>query len=162
MNVNKVILDGKTIIDLSQDTAIQEDVSPDKYFHLANGQRAWGGQQQVFTEKVVDQNGVYLASNEGVKGYDKIVVNITAPQEPGEERVVVPSSFPQTIKPLNSSSLSQVQVLPIPETYVQPYGELIIEDAGVHDVKNYATVQVKMDSKEEDYGELAILIGGEI
>lgn len=39
---NKVVYNGQTLIDLTQDTALAADVASGKYFHLASGQRVQG------------------------------------------------------------------------------------------------------------------------
>ena len=42
MAVQKVAYDGHTLIDLSQDTAVESDVASGKYFHKSNGERVQG------------------------------------------------------------------------------------------------------------------------
>jgi len=42
MAVQKVAYDGHTLIDLTQDTAVESDVANGKWFHKANGQRVQG------------------------------------------------------------------------------------------------------------------------
>lgn len=39
---NKVVVDGATLIDLTNDTAVAADVASGKYFHLASGERVAG------------------------------------------------------------------------------------------------------------------------
>lgn len=42
MEANKVILNGATLIDLTEDTAEESDVASGKTFHKANGEKAVG------------------------------------------------------------------------------------------------------------------------
>ena len=47
--VNKVTLaNGAVLLDVSQDTAVQEDVAAGKFFHLATGQRVQGTNNKDF------------------------------------------------------------------------------------------------------------------
>lgn len=40
--VNKVVYNGTTLIDLTADTTLADDVAEGKYFHLASGERVQG------------------------------------------------------------------------------------------------------------------------
>lgn len=59
MKTNKVVLNGETIIDLSQDTAIESDVAAGKTFHKADGSVCTGTYKLTLQEKEIAENGEY-------------------------------------------------------------------------------------------------------
>lgn len=63
--VNKVALNGTTLLDLTGDTAVASDVAQGKTFHLATGERvtgtASGGQSITVSPLSVTANGTYTA-----------------------------------------------------------------------------------------------------
>jgi hypothetical protein len=59
MKTNKVVLNGETIIDLSQDTAIESDVASGKTFHKADGSVCTGTYKLTLQEKEITENGEY-------------------------------------------------------------------------------------------------------
>lgn len=167
MNVNKVVLDGLTLIDLSQDTAVREDVSKDKQFHLANGQVSLGEETPLYTTKTISEGGSYTiyANKEGVTGYDKIVVDVSGGDATAEERIVQfdPEAEADTIiEPIAEEYLSKVVIKSTKGSgYVIPYGELPITENGQYDVTGKATVIVDVvEASGEDLEEIASLLGG--
>ena len=50
MAVQKVAYDGHTLIDLTQDTAVESDVADGKYFHKSNGERVQGTSGKVIIQ----------------------------------------------------------------------------------------------------------------
>lgn len=166
MNVNKVVLDGLTLIDLSQDTAVREDVSKEKQFHLANGQVSSGEGTPLYTTKTINKGGSYIiyANQEGVTGYDKIVVNISGIGTT-EERTIQfdPEAEVDTIiEPVEEEYLSKVVIKSTKGSgYIIPYGELPITENGQYNVTEKATVFVDIaDTSGEDLEEIATLLGG--
>lgn len=75
MEANKIILNGKTILDLSQDTAEEADVLPGKTFHKADGTQAVGTYVPPVQALEVTENGTYEVP-EGVVGYTPVTVNV--------------------------------------------------------------------------------------
>lgn len=76
----KVIVNGQTIMDVSDTTATPEEVLAGKTFYMYNGAFAEGTKREtVLKEKQIIQNGIYLASQEGADGFSKVVVNILTP-----------------------------------------------------------------------------------
>ena len=66
MAANKVILNGDTLVDLTQDTVIEEDVAEGKIFHKANGEQAVGtatfevvDSVSALDELTITENGTY-------------------------------------------------------------------------------------------------------
>lgn len=66
MAANKVILNGDTLIDLTQDTVIEENVAEGKVFHKANGEQAVGtatfevvDSVSALEELTITENGTY-------------------------------------------------------------------------------------------------------
>ena len=82
MATNKVVLNGETIIDLSQDTAVEDVVAEGYSFHKANGERAVG--RAVFESEVAPpkleggsatENGTYYP-REGFSGFSHFIVAV--------------------------------------------------------------------------------------
>ena len=74
MLYNKVVLNDKTLLDVSQDTATEEDVAEGKTFHTADGAQAvgtgklGGGLQGTLTELTAVANGEYLPGHAPAPG----------------------------------------------------------------------------------------------
>jgi len=80
MAINKVVYDGDTLIDLTNDTATASDVASGKTFHLADGTIATGtasggGGAATIEALTVTANGTYTAPS-GVDGYSPVTVNV--------------------------------------------------------------------------------------
>lgn len=73
MEANKVILNDEVIIDLTQDTATEDDVIKGKTFHKASGEQAVGTSLAIVPSgtMVIDANGTY-----DIKEYEAAEVNV--------------------------------------------------------------------------------------
>ena len=74
--VNKVVYGNSTLIDLSQDTATQADVTQGKYFHLPTGERVQGTASPTIESLTVTPSTSQQTFNaSGVDGYKPVTVN---------------------------------------------------------------------------------------
>ena len=90
MAANKIILNGETILDLTNDTVTAEDVAQGKIFHLANGEVAVGTasgggtpSEGAYTCTVYDYDGTILLQQKGNSGD-----TVTLPSAPTHDRLV--------------------------------------------------------------------------
>lgn len=161
--VNKVILNGVVLVDLSEDTAIREDVNSSKTFHLPTGALSEGDGTLVHSEKRISENGTYISYSDGVSGYTKVIVEVTEPPALTEEIVITPTRTEQTITPINAEAFSQVTVEAIPDNYTELIagdgGKQTIENNGVYNVKNLREVTVDMGATKAEIYNFAQLIG---
>ena len=79
MAANKVILNGETLIDLTQDSVTEADVAEGKTFHKADGEQAVGTAVIVgeitLQNKTITENGTYTP-DEGYTGFGEVTVNV--------------------------------------------------------------------------------------
>ena len=80
MGVNKIILNDKVLIDLSNDSATENDVLRGKSFHKADGSRVVGKHDysRLLQEKAVTENGI-VGADEGFIGLKQVNVNVPIP-----------------------------------------------------------------------------------
>ena len=77
MATKKVILNGETIIDLTHDTATEQDVVYGKTFHGRDGNVYTGSYTPKIQELTITQNGTYMV-DESIDGYGPITVEVTS------------------------------------------------------------------------------------
>lgn len=78
--VYKVVLNGKTIIDISDTSLTPRDVPQGKYFYLGNGIKIEGSSKEtILGHKLITENGEYYASFEGIDGFSSISVEVPTP-----------------------------------------------------------------------------------
>jgi hypothetical protein len=77
MATKKVILNGETIIDLTHDTATEQDVVYGKTFHGRDGNVYTGSYTPKIQELTITQNGTYTV-DESIDGYGPITVEVTS------------------------------------------------------------------------------------
>lgn len=79
---NKVVIDGTTLMDISDTTATASDVASGKYFYTTGGVKtegtatSGGGTTPTLITKEIITNGTYTASNDSADGYSSVTVNV--------------------------------------------------------------------------------------
>lgn len=130
--VNKVQYDGNTLIDLTADTAIAEDVAQGKYFHLATGERVQGTASSgpagiIYITDTVDANGGTIRSmntdgatiTDTVDEHGGTVRSITGVEVYLQSKTVQPTESAQSVTPdTGYGALGAVNVGAIPSNYV--------------------------------------------
>lgn len=182
----KVIVNDQVIMDVSDTTALPSNVSQGAKFYTSSGILAQGTDtttEAVVKEKVIDKNGIYTASLEGVDGFSKVTVNVpttvpvleeltatangeytpsgdgfskvivAVPEVTAEEVMITPTKERQEVVPTTADYISKAIVGPIPDEYVIPSGEVILETNGEHDVTNYAKAKVEVPMPITYWGE---------
>lgn len=79
MAISKIILNGVTQIDLTQDTVTANNLIAPNTAHGANGEVITGtaiSGDSTLTTKTITLNGTYSASDDNVDGYSSITVNV--------------------------------------------------------------------------------------
>lgn len=79
MAISKIILNGVTQIDLTQDTVTANNLIAPNTAHGANGEVITGTATSggsTLTTKTITLNGTYSASNDNVDGYSGVTVNV--------------------------------------------------------------------------------------
>lgn len=66
-------------------------------------------------------------------------------------KTVTPTTSSQTAVASGKYTTGAIKVAAIPSTYVQPSGTLTITENGTHNVKNYASVTVNVESGTSDW-----------
>lgn len=91
-------------------------------------------------EQEITQNGVF-----NVREYEKVNVNVKTEVAPKlQDKFVIPTKEFQSIVPDEGyDGLSNVDIVPIPDEYIIPTGELIIYESGEYDVKEKEKVIVR-------------------
>ena len=138
--IYKVVVNNNTIVDLSDTSAVANDVTIGKTIHLADGSLATGtdSRPSYVSAKKITQSGAYTAE-EGT-AWSTVVVEI-----PYQQRTVTPSTDGQEVKPLEGyEALSKVVVNPIPNSYIQPFGTTVIDKNGIYDVKQFEQASVNV------------------
>lgn len=134
MAVNKVVYNGETLVDLTNDTVAPETLAEGVTAHDKSGAvivgtmsaGGGGGADPVIKSLAITENGTYTAPD-GVDGYSPVVVNV-----------------------------------PIPDGYIQPSGELEVTENGTHDVTAYASVNVNVPTGTVEVWTLTMEDGTEI
>ncbi len=79
MAISKIILNGVTQIDLTQDTVNANNLIAPNTAHGANGESITGiatSGSSTLTTKTITLNGTYSANNDSVDGYNSVTVNV--------------------------------------------------------------------------------------
>lgn len=78
---NKVVIDGSTLMDISDTTAVASDVAQGKYFYTANGTKtagtaSGGSSSATLITKTIAANGTYSAQDDSADGYSSVTVSV--------------------------------------------------------------------------------------
>lgn len=142
--IYKVVVNNNTIIDVSDTTAVTNNVAIGKTFHLADGSLASGTDDRpsYVSAKKINKSGTYTA--EKGTAWSTIIVEI-----PYQERTVTPTKGKQEILATGEyEALKKVIVNPIPEEYIKPNGTETITQNGTYNVTKYASVVVNVPTSE--------------
>ena len=77
MAISKIVLNGVTQIDLTQDTVAANNLLSPNTAHGADGEPVSGSATKVLTTKTVTANGTYNASSDNADGYSSVTVNVS-------------------------------------------------------------------------------------
>jgi len=123
MAISKIILNGVTQMDLTQDTVVADKLRQSYTAHGADGLPIIGtdsgGSAPVLGTKNITANGTYNASSDNYDGYSSVTVAVPAGSPSLQTKSVTPTESAQTVTADSGyDGLSSVSVGAISSTYV--------------------------------------------
>lgn len=142
VDVNVPIPDGYA--DVTVTTATDDEVLYRQRFVGADGVAKMGTMPNIGTvTKTLDTITRSYTIDKGYHYGDGVISIVT------EEKNVTPTKETQDITPSTGKVISKFVVNPIPDSYVQPTGALVITENGNYDAREYAGISVNVPSGGE-------------
>ena len=120
--------------------------NPQDFRREIEGVESGGGTGKLIP-KTIRNNGEYNAFTDNAAGFSRVVVDVGDPST--EEVEFTPDEYGAVIKPTKAEYLSKVKVLPIPDTYVKPSGQMTITSNDTYSVAGKERVVVAVTGTSE-------------
>ena len=111
MAISKIILNGVTQMDLTQDTTNASRTLSPYTGHGADGEAFTGGYvEKTFTTKSITENGTYSASSDNADGYSSVTVNVPTGITPTGTKTIAIAENGTTTEDVTQYASAQITV----------------------------------------------------